>query len=242
MKNILVTGATSGIGFATANWLIEKGYHVVAIGRNESKLKEMCSSSNEKEYIQYDFNDIYSVESIFKELQKRNIILDGMVHCAGISPLMKVEDNDTAKMEETFRINFFSFIELMKYFQKDGCYSRGASVVAISSVAARCASYRQAVYGASKAALEESVRCLSKELVQKNIRVNCIAPGAVETQMLDELEKQNNGTKEKLLKNYPLGLIPPVNISNMIEILLSEQSKYITGSVVQMDAGFWAWK
>ena len=242
MKNILVTGATSGIGFATANWLIEKGYHVVAIGRNESKLKEMCSSSNEMEYIQYDFNDIYSVESIFKELQKRNIILDGMVHCAGISPLMKVEDNDIAKMEETFRINYFSFIELMKYFQNDGVYNREASVVAISSVAARCASYRQAVYGASKAALEESVRCLSKELVQKDIRINCIAPGAVETQMLNELDKQSPGTKEKLSKIYPLGLIPPVEIAKMIEILLTSQSKYITGSVIQMDAGFWAWK
>lgn len=242
MKNILITGATSGIGLSTANMLVEKGYHEVVIGRNESKLKEMCSSSNEMEYIQYDFNDIYNIESIFKELQKRNILLDGMVHCAGISPLMKVEDNDTAKMEETFRINFFSFIELMKYFQKDGCYNKGASVVAISSVAARCASYRQAIYGASKAALEESVRCLSKELVQKNIRVNCIAPGAVETQMLNELDKQSPGTKEKLSKIYPLGLIPPVEIAKMIEILLTSQSKYITGSVIQMDAGFWAWK
>lgn len=242
MRNILISGATSGIGKATAIWLAEKEYHLILIGRNEDKLRMVCGNSKNMEYIVYDLNDIYHVETIFLELQKRNIRLDGMVHCAGISPLMKVEDNDTALMEETFRINYFSFIELMKYFQNDGVYNREASVVAISSVAARCASYRQAVYGASKAALEESVRCLSKELVQKDIRINCIAPGAVETQMLNELDKQSPGTKEKLSKIYPLGLIPPVEIAKMIEILLTSQSKYITGSVIQMDAGFWAWK
>lgn len=242
MKTILITGATSGIGKATTYWLAEKGYHLILIGRNENKLKELCGSSEELEYIVYDLNDIYNIELIFNELKNRRIHLDGMVHCAGISPLMKVEDNDTAVMEETFRINYFSFIEFMKYFQMDDMYNKGASVVAISSVAARCASYRQAVYGASKAAVEESVRCLSKELIQKDIRVNCIAPGAVETEMLNELEKQSPGIKDKLIKNYPLGLIPPVEVSKMIEMLLTDQSKYITGSVIQMDAGFWAWK
>lgn len=242
MKNILITGATSGIGKTTALWLAEKGYHLILIGRNEKKLKDVCDSSKNLEYIVYDLSDIYNIAEIFSEIKKRQIRLDGMVHSAGISPLMKVEENDTSLMEETFRINYFSFIELMKYFQMADLYNKGASVIAISSVAARCASYRQAVYGASKAALEESVRCLSKELIQKDIRINCIAPGAVETEMINELEKQSSGIKEKLLKKYPLGLIPPVEVSKMIEMLITDRSKYITGSVIQMDAGFWAWK
>lgn len=242
MKNILITGATSGIGKATAVWLRHEGYHTILIGRNENKLLEICDSYNGMEYIVYDFEDIYHVENIFIELKKRSIVLDGMVHCAGISPLMKVEENNPNVMEETFKVNYFSFLELMKYFQKDGAFNYGASVVAISSVAARCASYRQAVYGGSKAALEESVRCISKELVMKNIRVNCIAPGAVETEMIKSLEVESDGLKEKFKKIYPLGMIPPIEVAKMIEILLTEKSQYMTGGVVQMDAGFWAWK
>lgn len=242
MKNILITGSTSGIGKATALWLEQEGYRTILVGRNENKLKAICDSHDSMEYIVYDFNDIYHVDNIFEELINKEIVLDGMVHCAGISPLMKVEDNDPKVMEETFRINYFSFLELMKYFQRQGTYNPGASVIAISSVVARCASYRQAVYGGSKAALEESVRCLSKELIQKNIRVNCIAPGAVETEMVKDLENQSEGLKEKFEKIYPLGMIPPVEVAKIVEILLTERSEYMTGGVIQMDAGFWAWK
>lgn len=242
MKNIMITGATSGIGKSTAFLLEKKGYHPVIIGRNEEKLKRICDLAKEIEYIVYDFNDIYHIENIFLELKRRNIRLDGLVHCAGVSPLMKVEDNDINMMEETFRINYFSFVELMKFFQREGCYNSGASIVAISSVVASCASYRQTIYGSSKAALEESVRCLAKELMEKKIRINCIAPGAVETEMVKELEMQTDGLKEKFAKIYPLGMIPPIEISKMIEILLSEQSKHMTGGVIQMDSGFFAWK
>lgn len=242
MKKILITGSTSGIGKATALWLAQEGYYTILVGRNENKLKDLCDANDSMEYIVYDFNDIYHIDRIFEELINRKIVLDGMVHCAGISPLMKVEENNPNVMEETFRINYFSFIELMKHFQKQGIYNPGASVIAISSVVARCASYRQAVYGGSKAALEESVRCLSKELINKDIRVNCIAPGAVETEMIKKLEEQSEGLKEKFVKIYPLGMIPPVEVAKVVEVLLTERSRYMTGDVIQMDAGFWAWK
>lgn len=242
MKNILITGATSGIGKATAEYLDGKGYRCVLLGRNLDKLNNVSEALQNSEIIAYDLKDIFNIKTIFDEIKEKNIVLDGLVHCAGLNPQMKVEDNDTQVMVETFNVNIFSFIEMMKYFQAEGIYNDGASVVAISSVTARCASFKQTIYGSSKAALEETVRCLSKELMQKHIRINCVAPGAVVTDMVRTMFEEKGIPLDSLNKYYPMGAIPPIKVAEMIEMLLSDKSQYMTGSVVEMDAGFWAWK
>lgn len=110
--------------------------------------------------------------------------------------------------------------------------------MAMSSIAAQYASWRQTVYAGSKAALEESVRCIAKELLSSGIRVNCVAAGAVETEMLQKLETQSTSLREKLEKVYPLGVIEPDCISEMIAYLLSDSARYITGSIIRVDSGF----
>lgn len=242
MKTVLITGSTGGIGRATASFLDEKKYRTILLGRNEEKLKTIASELNNSSYIVNDLENLQGIGDVFNELKDKQIVLDGLVHCAGISPLMKVEENDIDTMVKTFAINCFSFVELMKFFQKDGAYNEGASVVAVSSVVAGCASYRQAIYGGSKAALEEIVRCLTKELVEKNIRVNCIAPGVVDTEMFKKLCEKSEKLRERTFAKCPLGLIPTENIAEYIEMLLSDKSKYTTGSVFTVDAGFLAWK
>lgn len=241
-KNVLLTGATSGIGKTTIKYLVERNYNCIAVGRNKEKLKDVTGNNSNVQSIQYDLSDVRHIKRIFDTIYERGIRLDGMVHCAGVSPLMKVEENNVDKMEETFGINLFSFIELVKYFSDEKIYNPGASIVAISSVAAQGATYRQTVYSASKAALEQSIRCMAKEYMEKGIRINGVSPGAVQTEMLKKMQEENEGLVEKVKKKYPMGIIPPQKISRMIEMLLSDDAEYMTGTIVQVDAGYWAWK
>ncbi|MCI6591111.1 MAG: SDR family oxidoreductase [Spirochaetia bacterium] len=242
MKTVLITGATSGIGKNLTEYLAQSTeYKPVIVARNEENLKELSEKYAIK-YIQYDLNDINNIPSIFTQLKENQIELDGLVHCAGISPLMLVKENDIKTMLETFNVNFFSFIELAKGFVNFNTTNNNKSIVGISSVAAKIASYRQSVYGASKAALEEATKCMAKEFMQQGIRVNTIAPGVVNTEMLIKLQKESVGLKEKLEKLYPLGIADPIYFSKMITYLLSDDSKYITGQCIEMDSGFFTAK
>ncbi len=242
MKTVLITGATSGLGKNLTEYLAQTSeFKPVIVARNEEKLKQLSEKFSIK-YIKYDFNDINNISNIFNQLKEWQIELDGLVHCAGISPLMLVKDNDIQTMLEAFNVNFFSFVELVKGFVNSNYTKTSKSIVGISSVAAKIASYRQSVYGASKAALDEATRCMAKELMQQNIRVNTIAPGVVNTEMLINLQEQSIGLKEKLEKLYPLGIAEPIYFSKMIEYLLSDDSKYITGRCIDMDSGFFTAK
>lgn len=242
MKNILITGSTGGIGEITAKYLCKNGYNCVLLGRSEKILKELSQVLNGAQYIVYDLNNLKDIENIFTCISNKNIKLDGLVHCAGISPLLKVEENDISVMQNTFNINLFSFIELAKYFIQEKYSNENASIVAISSVVAKVASYRQTLYASSKAGLEVAVKCMSKEFMCRKIRVNCIEPGAVRTQMLEKLTKESASLKEKFEKLYPLGLIEPDNIAEIVGFLLSTKAKYMTGSCITADSGFLSWK
>lgn len=236
MKTILITGASSGIGKNLAYMFAGSSeYSTVLLAQNEENLKEIAEELS-CEYIVFDLNNIKEVFQIFDQLNEKNIKLDGIVHCAGISPLMKIDENDVDTMTSTFNINVLSFIELCKGYSKYG--NEGGSIVAVSSVAASVASFRQTVYGASKAALEEAVRCIAKEFLQKNTRVNCVVPGAVDTEMFKALEEKSEGLRTKMEKYYPLGMADPKYISYAIEYLLSEKAKYITGRKIDIDSGF----
>ncbi len=237
MKNILITGASSGIGKNLAYTLSENpNYRIVLLARNEERLKSIANNLN-CDYIVFDLDNLTDIKNIFDELNNKQIKLDGMVHCAGISPLMKISENSVETMINTFNINLFSFIEMCKYYSHYG--NEGGSIIAISSVVASVASYRQTVYGASKAALEEAVRCIAKEMLQIKVRVNCVVPGAVETEMFKSLEEKSEGLRLKLEKNYPMGVANPRYISYAVEYLLSEKSKYITGRKIDVDSGFY---
>lgn len=242
MKKILITGATSGIGKATAFFLNKKGYECVLVGRDKAKLEQIVNQLENARFIVYNLNNIQNIGFIFDELKNMDIVLDGIVHCAGVNPQLKVENNDVDVMLETYSVNVFSFIEIMKYLLDTGLFTNGTSVVAISSVTARGASYMQTLYASSKAALESAVRCMAKECIQKNIRVNCIAPGAVKTEMLEKVFREKNVSMDNIKKYYPLGVIELDNIAWMIEGMLSPNTKYMSGSIIEMDAGYWVWK
>jgi len=228
-KNILITGASSGIGRETAFYLHSKGYRVVLLARNIEKLKQLSRELGNSPIIEYDLNNLVDIESIFLKLQDMGLKLDGMVHCAGINRDMPVKANELHDMLETMNINLLSFIQLSKFFCLKRYSNNDSSVIAMSSIAAISCDKSMCTYSASKAGLDAAVRVMSKEFARRKIRVNSIQPTFVDTPML-------NGLSETQTHNQPLGIINPVNVAYLIEFLLSDKSAYISGSNIKMSS------
>lgn len=238
-KTYLITGGSSGIGLAAARRLAEQGDRVILVARDPEKLERALATlpGEGHRIISCDLSSSARVEEIYHKLTQWNVCLDGMVYSAGISPLCLLKDNTPELMQQVFEINVFSFIELVKYFQRPELSREGARIVAVSSITARGAGYRQTLYGASKAAMISAVKLMARELLNRNIRINCISPGVADTPMLDQLRKQSAGLDEKIKAGQPLGAIPPETIGDTIAHLLTSASDYLTGTEWVLDGG-----
>lgn len=236
-KTILVTGASSGIGAATSEYLSEQGYFVVLVARNEDRLNQISEKlSGENLIIPYDLSDIEHIEDIFTKCKDRGIRLDGLVHCAGINNDIPIRANDIEIMKEVTAVNYYSFVELGKYFNKKKYSNDRASVVAISSSAAETCTKGMCTYAASKAALNAAVKVMGREFLKRYQRVNAILPTFVDTPMAVRMDDAL-GDLDSKVAGQPLGLIAPEQIAYLVEFLISDKSSYITGACIPVSAG-----
>lgn len=234
MKNILVTGATSGIGYATTEILLQNGYHVLMVARNKEKLKDIHENHIQNTtYFNYDLSQLDNIESIYHVCTENGIKLDGLVHCAGAIINSPVKTCSMEKMEYLFKLNCMSFVELAKLFYKKKYSNDGAAIIAISSMAAKANVAGQCAYSASKAALNSAIETTSKEFIRRKIRVNAIMPHIVNT----EVTQRGLESIEQINEKMPLGIIEPEYIGYLVEFLLSEKAKYITGNLIPVSAG-----
>ena len=233
----LITGASSGIGKCCAERLLSKGNECLLLARSGEKLSEI-KESFEQAYSEFaDLTDLRSIESVFD--RNSNLFpFDGMIHCAGVAPLKRIDENDINTVQNTYMVNVLSFVELMRCFVKDGVCKDGSSVVVMSSVVAHRGSNRQAVYSGTKAALEATIRCMAKELLPRRIRLNAIVSATVDTAMLQKLRTESLDLDEKIKQHSPLGIVPIDEVCDLIEYLLSESSMHMTGASVPIDAGY----
>lgn len=234
-KNILITGASSGIGKETARYLAKQGATVILVARNEIRLKEVKDAIGERAYsFACDLSQLQDIKDIFGFCKEQGLKLDGMVHAAGISDPIPVRSVSTESMEETMHVNCMAFAELGKHFCGKRFSNEDASVVAISSLAAVRPVMGQLAYAASKSALNSMVEVMSKEFLKRKIRVNAIMPSYVNTPMVAGGERfgMNNG-----IDAMPLGVIEPIQIAYLAEFLLSEKSKHITGAAIPVSSG-----
>ena len=236
-KTILVTGAASGIGRATAVQCAEMGAKVLLVDLNEQGLKDSMTliSGDGTEYRAMDLTDLDKLVEMVGSLPK----LDGVASNAGIVLSLLAKFSEPKDMERIFKINTFSHINLIQQLIAQKKLNKGASIVFTSSMSGvYCGLAGGSLYGATKSAILGYTKALAIELAPRGIRVNTIHPGMIETPL-------TNGTalsKELLeedAKNYPLGRYgKPEEIAYSIVYLLSDATVWMTGTQLLIDGGY----
>lgn len=233
-KNILVTGATSGIGLETSKILSSEENHLYLVGRNFSELE--IAIQNEQlintQLIKADLTHSEEMTSFVKELP----VLNGIVLAAGITKVLPFKFTTEADILNINSINYNSQLLLLQKLLISKKIAPGSSIVFISSISASTGMRANSIYSGTKGALISFARSLSLELAPQKIRVNCILPGVVRTKMVRESIDPVH--LEEHAKLYPLGLGEPADIGHAIEFFLSDKSRWITGTTLTIDGGF----
>ncbi len=240
-KNILVTGASSGIGQATAVLLSQLGASVLAVGRNKERLNQTLAQLAviEKETQQHQ---IFSMD-LTKETELQNLVsqlpqLHGMVHSAGIVKPYPIKFIGNKQIQEVFAINYTAPVLLTAQCARKKKLAKSASLVFLSSISSQHPYKGGGLYVSTKAALEAFSKTVAIEFAHQKIRANCIAPALVKTPIF--YQTQAVSTKEGMEayeKHYPLGFGEPIDVANMIAFLLSDAASWITGTTINMDGG-----
>ena len=234
-KTILVTGASSGIGRGVAVTCSKMGATVVINGRNVSKLQETLTlmEADESQMMPGDLTDENALSSLVASLPK----LDGVVHCAGIGQRILCKDLQQEDVNQVMDVNFKAPVMLQAELLRQKKLNKGTSIVFIASIASWSPSFGNAVYSASKGAIISYANCLALELAPRKIRVNCISPAMVWTDLI-----LADGIDEEQLKEdeqkYPLKRYgQPEDIANLAVYMLSDASTWMTGSNVNLSGG-----
>jgi len=244
-KIVLVTGATSGIGRQIAISCSSLGATVILVGRNKERLDETLNNLSEPEkHLTYsiDLNDFDAVATMVKDVVAAKGKINGLVNCAGISPTLAFRTASSDKMNEAFNTNVLSAMNLTKLICKPANMpAEGGSVVFIASVMGSVGQMGKTLYSMTKGAIIAGVKSLAIEYASKNIRFNTISPGVVVTPMSMSSEYSKDPEKlDFVTKLHPLGLGEPEDIANGTTFLLSDASRWITGTDIIIDGGYTA--
>ena len=233
-KTVLVTGASSGLGAATAVECSKAGAKLILTGRNAERLQATFDNLSGDGHVQIiiDLNKEQQVEALASQLPP----LDGLALCAGITKTLPVKFVSVEAIDEVFNTNIFSSIVLIQRLLKAKKINKGGSIVFVSSISTAYADKGNAIYAASKGAMNSFSKVLALELAAQRITSNCIQPGFVPSRMLEEGVITSEQLEEER-KRYPLGFGEPSDIANGIIYLLSDASKWVTGSVLTIDGG-----
>lgn len=240
-KIILVTGASSGIGRATAVECAKMGATLVLTARNEQRLRDTLSLLPEGQHriIPAELGSEEAAKNLVAQLPA-DVKLDGIVHCAGVSGLFLSAFLKEEKALETLSTNLLSPIFINKYIQKKRKLNAHASIVFISSVAAYHPNIGQTIYAASKNGVIAAMKTLAREMFTKGIRANAICPAMVETPMT---APETQGLSEEQLaedkaKHFLGRYGRPEEVAQMAVYLLSDATLWVTGSIFPIDGGY----
>lgn len=242
-KNALITGGTAGIGKAIALAFLQQGANVAILGTNKDHavrvVEELQSAKiNQQQRIEsflVDVSNKLEVDNIVKDLILSWISIDILVNNAGITRdglLIRMCEED---FDRVIEVNLKALFNLCRSVVPHMVKARSGNIINISSIVASTGNPGQFNYAASKAGVEGASKVLAKEVASRNIRINCIAPGFIQTRMTDKLTEAQ---KEHILSQIPLKAMgKPEDIANAAVFLASHLSSYITGQILTVDGG-----
>jgi len=241
-KNIIVTGASGGIGNSIIKKLNEAGANILASGTRVEKLEELKKNFEGIKILKFDISQSEKIEEFIENATSElGGSLDGLVNNAGIT-----QDNLAIRMsldewQKVININLTSTFLISKFAIKKMLKNKSGKIVNITSVVGHTGNLGQANYTASKAGIIAMSKSLAIEYAKKNININCISPGFIKTAMTDKIDEK---FKEVITSKIPSARLgEPDDIANAVLFLSSDQSSYINGETLHVNGGMYmAWQ
>ena len=237
-KNIIVTGASGGIGNSIVKKLNQAGANILASGTRIEKLEELKNNFKSVKILKFDISQSDKIEEfIDNATNKLGGSLDGMINNAGIT-----QDNLAIRMsldewQKVININLTSTFLMSKFAIKKMLKNKSGKIVNITSVVGHTGNLGQANYTASKAGIVAMSKSLAIEYAKKNININCISPGFIKTAMTDKIDEK---FKEVIIAKIPSARLgEPDDIANAVLFLSSDQSNYINGETMHVNGGMY---
>jgi 3-oxoacyl-[acyl-carrier protein] reductase len=241
MHNVVVTGGSRGIGLAISRRLAAVGYNVIAVARRESDELRTAIGDIVKQgrgglhFRAFDLSEVDAIPAFIKQVRDEFGAIYGLINNAGIGPEGLLATQHNTEIEALVRLNVLSPIILTKYVVRQMMADGAGRIVNMSSIIATTGYNGLSVYGATKAAATGFTRSLAREVGKLGITVNAIAPGFVDTELTQDLSEDQ---KKRIAGRSALRRLPePDDVARMVEYLLGDGGRNITGSVLTIDAG-----
>lgn len=241
MKNYIINGSLQGIGLETLRYFASQGCNVISCAHKITpEFSDICAELenefNVKVYQFYcDFNNFESIKNLANEIRKLKVRIDGIVNLVGVAKDANFQMVKSSDLLNIYNLNVVSNLYFTQLISKVLIRQQSGSVLFVSSISAIDGNEGQLSYSSSKGALISSTKTLAKELGPHKIRVNCIAPGVINTSM-NEIVPEHI-INEKISSTSLKRIGSPSEVSSVIYFLLSDESSFVTGQIIRIDGG-----
>ena len=238
MKKILLTGGTGGIGKSLARDFNANGYYVIVTGRNKNRFDEIDFKNPSKtDFFTCDLSIKEQLSSCLEKIIQKHPLIEILINNAGVTEDSLFLRMDLQKWQNVIDINLNTTFQITNFFLKQMVKNRWGRVINITSVVGHTGNIGQANYSASKAGIVALSKSLAIEYAKKNITINCVSPGFIQTNMTDKISEQ---FRSELMSRIPMNRLGTgEDVSDTIAFLSSDSSSYITGETIHVNGGMY---